>query len=397
MIRFLRTTNPKLLRGTALLRLDFNTQDDWRMKAVIPTIKLLLNTSEKIIIVSHRGRPENVKIVNGAPFGYEKPLSLKKDAASLSRLLGKKVIFMPHFRWAEIKETVASSPRGSVFLLENLRFLKGEEENSLSLARQLASLSDFYVNDAFAVSHRADASVAAITNFLPSYAGLELEKEIIFLGKVMHAPKHPLVFVIGGAKAADKLGVLRHFKNTTDWFLLGGGPANTLLAVRGLNIKKSISDANPKDWKNLKTISHYPNVALPEDYVWHNGRILDIGRKTAEAFSKKILKAKTIIWSGPLGMTDQKAYQRGSICVANAIVKNRKAFSIAGGGETVLFLQKYGFDKKFSFISTGGGAMLDFLAGKKLPGIEALKMTPLSGVIPEFRIHEEYPGSRINV
>jgi len=373
MIRFLRTTSPKSLRGTALLRLDFNTEDDWRMKAVLTTIKFLLKTSGKIVIISHRGRPENVKIKNGVPSSYEKSLSLKKDAADLSRLLGIKVVFIPHFRFGEIKKIFDAAPRRSIFLLENLRFLKGEERNSPSFARSLAGLADFYVNDAFAVSHRANASIAAITKFIPSYAGLELEKEMTFLGHAMRKSKHPLVFVIGGAKAADKLGVIRYFKNKADSFLLGGGPANTMFGIRGFDIKKSIADTDPEDLKNLKIISRYPNIALPEDYVWHDNMILDIGPKTAKEFGVKIAAAKTIIWSGPLGMTDQKKYRRGSMRVASAIVKNRKAFSVAGGGETVLFLKKYGFDEKFSFISTGGGAMLDFLAGEKLPGIEALK------------------------
>lgn len=378
MIRFLRTTNKKLLRGTALLRLDFNTQDDWRMKAVIPTIEFLLKTSEKITIVSHRGRPENVKIVNGIPSGYEKSLSLKKDAADLSRLLGKKVVFIPHFRFAEIKKLIAAAPRGSVFLLENLRFLGGEGKNDAGLAKRLASLADFYVNDAFAVCHRANASVVAITRFLPHYAGFELEKEIMFLGCAMRKPSHPLVFVIGGAKAADKLGVIRYFKNKADWFLLGGGPANTMLGVRGLDIRKSLADPDHKNLKYLKAVSRYSNLILPEDYIWHNDAILDIGEKTAKEFGEKIAKARTIIWSGPVGMTDRKAYQRGSVSVAKAIIKNRKAFSIAGGGETVLFLRKYGFDKKFGFVSTGGGAMLEFLAGGKIAGDRSIKGIPLS-------------------
>jgi len=373
MIHFLRTINKKSISGTALLRLDFNTQDDWRMKAEIPTIKLLLNTSEKIVIVSHRGRPLNVKVVNGNPSGYERPLSLKKDSVELSRLLGVKVVFIPHFRFAEIKKIIDSAPRGSVFLLENLRFLKGEEENSESLAKSLATLADFYVNDAFAVSHRANASIVAITKFLPGLAGLEIEKEITFLGQVMLKPKHPFIFIIGGAKAADKLGVIEFFKKRVDSFLLGGGSANTILGIRGVNIKKSLADTDPKDIVKLKAISDYRNIMLPQDYVWHGDMILDIGTNTAKEYAKKIAKAKTIIWSGPLGMTDKKAYQVGSKSIASAIVKNRKAFSISGGGETVAFLKKYGFDKKFSFISTGGGAMLDYLAGKKLPGIEALR------------------------
>ncbi len=378
MIHFLRAADPKLLRGTALLRLDFNTQDDWRMKAVIPTIKLLLKTSGKIVIVSHRGRPENITIKNGAPSGFEKLLSLKKDARELTLLLNRKVIFVPHFRFAEIKKIVAVSPRGSVFLLENLRFLKGEEKNDPRFVRQLAALADFYVNDAFAVSHRANASIAAITEFLPSYAGLELEKEITFLGKAMRKPKHPMVFVIGGAKAADKLGVIRYFKNKADRFLLGGGPANTALGLRGFDVEQSLIDRDPKDRKEMKAIARYKNIFLPEDCVWHRNAIVDLGEATIKKFSRVIAGAKTIIWSGPLGMTDKKEYRHGSFSIAAAIVKNRKAFSVAGGGETVKFLKDYGFDKKFGFISTGGGAMLDFLAGEKLSGIEALRRSGAS-------------------
>ncbi len=373
MIHFLRTTNSKMFRGTALLRLDFNTKDDWRMRAVLPTIQLLLKTSEKIVIISHRGRPQGGKIVNGIPVGFEKSLNLKRDAESLSRLLGKKIIFIPHFRFVEIKKIITTAPRGSIFLLENLRFLKGEEKNDASLARQLSTCADFYVNDAFAVSHRANTSIVAITKILPSYAGLEFEKEIISLGKVMKAPHRPLIFVIGGAKAADKLGIIQYFKNKADWFLLGGGSANTMLRLRGYDIQKSIADNDAGDKKDFKKISKYKKVILPQDCVWKGDAIFDIGVKTAQQFSTIISDAKTIIWSGPVGMTEKRAYEHGSASVARAIIKNRSAFSIVGGGETVAFLKKHGLDKKFSFISTGGGAMLDFLAGKKLPGIEALK------------------------
>src|SRR5271154_3372061 len=184
-IKYLSKTNFKALAGTALLRLDFNTEDDWRMRAVLPTIKLLLKTSSRIVIVSHRGRPK----------GFDKKLSLRKDAGVLSKMLKKRVVFIPHFRFGEIKRMVNTAPRGSIFLLENLRFLKGEEENSLVLGKQLASLADFYVNDAFAVSHRANASVTAVTKFLPSYAGLELENEITSLSRAMVRPQRPLVLI----------------------------------------------------------------------------------------------------------------------------------------------------------------------------------------------------------
>lgn len=364
MIHYLSTAKPKALAGTALLRLDFNTEDDWRMRAVLPTIKFLLKKSQKVVIVSHRGRP----------VGVDKKLSLRSDAAKLSRLLGgRAVTFVSHFRFAKIKKQVAVAPRGSIFLLENLRFLPGEEKNDSKLARQLAGLADFYVNDAFAVSHRANASVVAITKFLPHYAGLEMEMEIASLGRVIVAPKHPVVLVLGGAKASDKLGVIAYFKKKADRFLLGGGCANTMLSLAGIDVKNSIKDSDPKELATLRRIAALSSVTLPIDVAWGGDKILDVGPKTARAFAQKIAAARTIIWSGPLGLIEKPQYAKGSMAVARAIGRNRRAFSVSGGGETVMFLKKYKLDKKFSFISTGGGAMVDFLAGKKLPGIEALK------------------------
>lgn len=364
MIKYLSDASPKALAGTALLRLDFNTTDDWRMRAVLPTIKLLLKRSARIVIVSHYGRPK----------GADKKFTLRGDAATLSRMLGgRKVTFIDHFRFAEIRQQVAASPRGSVFLLENLRFLPGEEKNDPKFAKQLASLADFYVNDAFAVSHRANASVVAVTKFLPSYAGLEMEREIKSLGKAIVAPKRPVVLVLGGAKASDKLGVIAYFKNKADSFLLAGGCANTILWLKGIDVKQSVKDSDPKELPALRRIAAYKKVELPVDFVWGGKRILDVGPKTIAAFSKRIAAARTIIWSGPLGLIEDKRYTKASIAVARAIGRNRRAFSVSGGGETVMFLKQYKLDKKFSFISTGGGAMVDFLAGKKLPGIEALR------------------------
>ena len=363
MIRYLSRTDPKMLCGTVLLRLDFNTEDDWRMKAVLPTIRLLSKGMAKIVVISHRGRPTK-------PF--DKKFSLRKNAAHLSKLLGKKIIFIGHFDFGRIRKQVAAAPDRSIFLLENLRFLPGEEKNDPKLAGQLASLADFYVNDAFAVSHRANASVAAITKFLPSYAGLELEGEIENLTAAMEKPRHPFIFAVGGSKAADKLGAIRYFKGKADWFLLGGGPANTMLALRGMDVKRSVKDEDA-DLRAVKKIAAYGNMLLPIDFRWSQNQILDIGPKTAATYAKKIAGAKTILWSGPMGEIELKQFSGGSFALARAIARNHRAFSLTGGGETVMFLKKMRLDKKFSFISTGGGAMLDFLAGKKLPGIEALK------------------------
>jgi len=381
MIKYVRNVKPASLKGTALVRLDFNTKDDWRMAAVIPTITFLLMNGCKIVIVSHRGRPvigaKGGSLKNGVPVGFPADLHLKKDAALLSAFIKRKVSFVNHFRFGEIRRAVAAAPAGSVFLLDNLRFLPGEAKNDPKLAKELASLVDFYVNDAFAVDHRANASVVAVTKFLPSYAGFELEREIASLSKAIVKPKHPVVLILGGAKASDKLGVIAHFRTRADWFLLGGGSANSVLALEGVDVKRSVRETDTKTLAALKPLAHNKKVIAPVDFVWGSGaskgKIVDVGPKTIAAFKKKVASARTIIWSGPLGVIEKRAYAKGSVALANAIGNNRRAFSLTGGGETVMFLKAYKLDKKFSFISTGGGAMLDFLAGEKLPGIEALK------------------------
>jgi phosphoglycerate kinase len=395
MVYFVSKIDAKKIAGkTALLRLDFNTEDDWRMRAVLPTIKFLLKKGCKVIIMSHRGRPQPRSLIqlNKRMSMADQKLSLKKDAVHLSRLLGRKVTFIDHFDFARIQTGVAVSSRGSLFLLENLRFLPGEEKNDPKLARRLASLGDFYVNDAFAVSHRANASIVAITKFLPSYAGFELEAEIAHLSRIIVRPKRPFVMVVGGAKVADKLGILRYFRNRADKFLLGGGPANTMLSVRGMDVKNSLRDIDGNS-AAITAIAKYRNLVLPVDYVWHKDMIVDVGSRSCAADEKMILAAKTIVWSGPFGLIDVRPYDRGSRRIANAIAKNRKALSVAGGGETVMFLKRIHLEKKFTFISTGGGAMLDFLAGKKLPGIEALK-NPFSKT---YRHPESREGSRIMI
>jgi 3-phosphoglycerate kinase len=362
-MKYLSKIKKSKLRGTAILRLDFNTEDEWRMEATIPTIKFLLRQCEKIVILSHRGRPQK----------SEKELSLRKDAINLQKLLKRKVIFIPHFRFAEIKNNISRSPKGSVFLMENLRFIKGEEKNDKKLGKILASLGDFYINDAFAVSHRDDASVVSITKFLPSFAGLELENELKHLSIVLKKPKKPIVIILGGGKAHDKLGVIKHFKNKAKYFLLGGAAANTILYLKGIDVKNSLIDKDKKDLAKLKNVLHYKNLILPIDWLSEQNKILDNGEKTNKLYASKIRQAKTIIWSGPMGVIEKKSFEKGTLAIAKAIIANKKAFSIAGGGETVMFLKKHQLDKKISFISTGGGAMMEFLAGEKLPGIEALK------------------------
>jgi len=313
--------------------------------------------------MSHRGRPD----------GFERALSLRKDGVNLQKLQRRKIIFIPHFRFPEIKNVIANAPTNSMFLLENLRFLKGEGRNDRLLAKKLALLGDFYVNEAFAVSHRKNASLAAITEFLPSYAGLELEREILFLYHTIKNPEKPLVIILGGAKADDKLGVLKFFRNKADWFLLGGAPANTLLSLRGMDVGRSLVDPDQQDVQELRQVIGYKNIILPIDCISEKRAILDIGKKAEKSFLSKIRNARTVIWSGPLGAVERQKFSHGTLAIARGIARNKHTFSVAGGGETVTFLKQHHLDTKFSFISTGGGAMLAFLAGEKLPGIEALK------------------------
>ena len=363
MIKFLSKINPRKLKGIAILRLDFNTEDSWRIDASIPTIKYLKKYADKILIISHKGRPD----------GFDKKLSLKNNALYLEKKLKTKINFIPHFDFSKIRKQIENSPKKSIFVLENIRFLKEEQTPEPELAEKLAKLGDYFVNDAFAVSHRSEDSVTGIAKFLPSYAGLELEKEIFYLNHILKNPKKPLVLILGGAKASDKLGVIKNFYKKANWILIGGASANTLLFLSEKNIYDSLYEKDEKILKELKQILKFKNVLIPLDSKVNNNQILDIGPKTIELFKEKINQAKTIVWSGPLGMIEKKPYDKGSLEIARAIIKNKNALTIVGGGETVMFLKKNKLDKKIKFISTGGGAMLEFLTGEKLPGIEVLK------------------------
>ena len=341
-MKYLSQLQPgKLKDKICLLRLDFNTEDNWRLEASLPTIKFLAKNCKAVVILSHKGRPND----------FENSLSLRPVAKTLSKFLKRTVVFAPHFRFLEIRDLVRASPKGSIFLLENLRFLSGEAEDSSALAEHLAMLGDIYVNDAFAVSHRANASVTAITEFLPSYAGFELEAEIKNLSKVMKSPKKPLAVILGGSKIEDKLSVYENLKKKADIFLIGGALTEPL----------------------LKKLKSYQKVLLPSAVKMENGLVQDIDGETVKLFCQAISQAKTILWNGPVGNIDKSKYRSATRTIARCVAENKKAFKIVGGGETVMFLKKLKLDKQINFISTGGGAMLDFLAGKKLPGIEALK------------------------
>ncbi len=376
-----------------------NEKNSYRLEAILPTIQYLLHSGASINILSHRGRPRpNAKRFSprpnakrfrpeetwANPKGFSQ-LSLKPFAKILSKKLKTPVAFSPSLEPRKKKEKIT--------LFENLRFDPREETNDENFAKNLASLGDIYVNEAFAVSHRENASVSAITKFLPSFGGLLFEREIASLNHVMNNFRPPLTLILGGIKIKDKSGVIKYFKEKANSVLLGGGLANTFLKARGDDVKNSIVD----EVANIRDYLLYDNIILPEDVIFHQNKILDIGPKTINKFEKIILNSNTVIWNGPMGLFEDKRFRKGTDAVWQAIQKlaeaNPNSFSLIGGGETTSFLrnaQNYAEKnaesrKKFSvsqrefsvnpriFISTGGGAMLDYLSGKTLPGIEVLK------------------------
>jgi 3-phosphoglycerate kinase len=365
-MKYLSDLSVKKLRGkTCLLRLDLNVQDktlddSLRLERSVPTILYLLRHKCRVVILSHRGRPSP---------GDGKNLSLKSASQELSELIGQKITLFKSFNFKKIRETISNRPLGEVFMLENLRFQKREEANSIPFAKQLASLGNIYINDAFAVCHRKNASVTAITRFLPSFAGLEMELELkAFRSATVNARK-PLVLILGGVKIADKVGVINRFYSKAAYILTGGGVANTFLAAKKMPIGKSLWDkeslAIAKKWARSK------KIVIPQDVVVSDSGIYDIGPLTVKKYSRIIKKSRTIIWNGPMGYIENKKFQAGTVGVAKAIGKS-KGFSIVGGGETTSLILNRNLQKNVSFLSVGGGAMLEYLSGKKLPGIEAL-------------------------
>ncbi|MEK7590497.1 MAG: phosphoglycerate kinase [Patescibacteria group bacterium] len=336
-MRFLSKLKIREFTGkTCLLRVDFNVEnvkDSLRLKNSLPTIKFLLRRGNKIVFLSHRGRPDKR---DGA-------LSLKFVIPFLEKNLKKTVIFL--------KEIPSKLPPGKIYLIENLRFWPGEEADDSIFSKKLARLGDFYVNDAFAVSHRKNASITQLPKLLPSYAGFLLEKEAQTLSKAMSHSAKPLVVIFGGAKVENKIEAIKNLSKKADKILLGSSVTSKISAL------ESLSDAK---------------ILKPIDWIFENGKAFDIGPLTAQKYGEEIKKARTIIWNGPVGWFENKKFAGGSITIAKAIAAS-EAFSIIGGGETTQLILKLKLQNKIGFLSTGGGAMLEFLAGKKLPGIEALK------------------------
>jgi len=353
------------LRGKrVLVRVDFNVEnadDAFRLRASLPTITYLLKGGAKVLLMSHRGRPKG-KVV--PEFSLLPMLDfLKKNAHPGA-------VFLPDFDFAGIKKQIESAPEGALFLLENIRFLPGEEGCDPALAKDLASLGEIYVNDQIAVSHREGATITLLPKLLPAYAGFLLAAEIKNLSQAMVDPQQPLVVIVGGGKAVDKFGVIKNLHDRASKFLIGGVLANTFFKAKGVNVGASRVDEEIME--DVAAHLNDPKVMLPADWVTgEGGSILDIGPQATTQFCEVIAHAKTIIWSGPVGLFEDPRYLLGSAALAKAVTESG-AFSVVGGSETTQLLTQLKLEDKISFMSTGGSAMLDFLAGRKLPGIEAL-------------------------
>lgn len=376
-----------------LLRVDYNVPmskdgaitDDKRILETLPTIRYLLDKNATIILVTHMGRPDG-KIVES--------LRLDKIAQRLSALLGKPVNKLNSVVSPDVTKVVANAKPGDIIMLENVRFLKEEKNGSEELAKKLAALADVYVDDAFATAHRPDTSVAGVPQFLPSAAGFLLEKEINILETVTTSAKKPFIAILGGAKVSDKIGLIKNLLTKTDAILIGGGMAFTFLKAMGYAIGFSLVEEDylkvadeiieaaktrgtrlllPVDviiTNEIKTGSSHRIVDIEEIPADQIG--VDIGPKTIEVFEAEIAKANTIIWNGPMGVIEIAEFAEGTKSLARVIAARSGALTVAGGGETASVIDALNLQNDFKHVSTGGGAFLEYLEGKQLPGIEAI-------------------------
>lgn len=372
-------------------RVDFNVPmeegaitDDTRIRAAIPTIEYLIEKGAKVILASHLGRPKGA---------VHEDLRLTAAGERLAELLGKAVSKLDASVGPEVKDAVEAMEKGDVVLLENVRFHAGEEANDATLAKQFAELADVFVNDAFGAAHRAHASTAGIAEHIPAVSGLLLEKELDVLGKALSTPERPFTAIIGGAKVADKIGVIDHLLDKVDHLIIGGGLSYTFLKAQGHEVGKSLLEEDKMDLalsfikkaeeNNVKL--HLPidvvvaddfspdanTKVVPVDAIPSDWEGLDIGPETAKDFADAILNSKLVIWNGPMGVFEMDAFANGTKQVAEAMAKTA-GYTVIGGGDSAAAVEKFGLGDKMDHISTGGGASLEFMEGKALPGVTAL-------------------------
>ncbi|MDD5593886.1 MAG: phosphoglycerate kinase [Candidatus Margulisbacteria bacterium] len=379
-----------------LVRVDFNVPlddkqkitDDTRIRAAVPTIKYLADQGAKVILVSHLGRPKA---------GPDDKLRLAPVAVRLKELLGKPVAYVKDCIGPEVEAAVAKLNNGDVLLLENVRFYKEEEKNDPAFAKKLAALADVYVNDAFGTAHRAHASTEGVTKYLKGYAGFLMEKEIKFLGQLLENPARPFVAILGGAKISGKIDVIENLLSKVNTLIIGGGMAYTFFKARGVEVGKSLVEADKIELAKeilKKAIDRGVPLMLPIDHIvadkfdanaeaktvtragipaeWQG---MDIGPETITKFGHAIKKAKTIFWNGPMGVFEFDKFSKGTTAIAKMVAEatGRGAVSVIGGGDSVAAVEKAGLADKMTHISTGGGASLEFVEGKVLPGIACLQ------------------------
>ncbi len=377
-----------------LVRVDFNVPligetstgptvaDDTRIQAALPTIQYLLDKKATLILTSHLGRPKG-QVVDD--------LKMDPVARRLSELLGRPVLKLDDCVGPEVEAAVAAAEPGDVLLLENTRFHPEETMNDPAFARQLAALADLYVNDAFGSAHRAHASTEGVAQYLPAVAGLLMEKELVFLGGALASPQRPFVAILGGAKISDKIGVIENLLGQVDALLIGGGMANTFLKADGYEVAESlVEDSSLETAQDL--IERAGNkLVLPVDVtvadrfdasafsqvvtvndVPPGWRILDIGPRTLEMFHERLMGARTVVWNGPMGVFEFPKFATGTEAVARMLAALPEATTIIGGGDSAAAVQRTGLASEMSHISTGGGASLEFLEGKPLPGVAVL-------------------------
>jgi phosphoglycerate kinase len=372
-----------------LMRVDFNVPmaggvvtDDKRIKAALPTIQYVIDHGGSLVLMSHLGRPKGT--------GFEPEFSLKAASEALARLLGKPVQMARDCIGPDVEAMAKALKPGDVLMLENTRFHKGEEKNDVDLARQMAALGDVFVNDAFGSAHRAHASTEGVARFLPAVSGFLMEQELEYLGRATDNPAHPYVAILGGAKVSDKIAVIEHLLTRCDTLIIGGGMANTFLAAKGYNMQDSLVEASSVGTAKSIMTKAGDRLMLPVDAVaadkfdaaaasqvvavdkvpagW---RVLDIGPKSIAQFGEALTRAKLVVWNGPMGVFEFPAFAEGTFALAR-LLATTGATTVIGGGDSASAVKKAGVAKKMTHVSTGGGASLEYLEGRVLPGVAAL-------------------------